>query len=224
MKWDRLKTSCAVCAKFMALVIIAPFYLKSASKRIVTSDNGGINRIDGLFPGLLLVEMKSKGKSLEKAYEQAKGYVEKLKKRPDALPRYVLVSDFQRLKLYDQESNTPDTPLADFKLADFSLNIAAAEKLATLHEAIKATGYAGEDLERLLVRILFCLFGDDTRLFSKPDLFSEIISQTRTDGHDLDCALNKCFGILDMPFDSRPKNLYPEFQVLPYVNDALFKG
>ncbi|MEI6745856.1 MAG: DNA methyltransferase [Methylococcaceae bacterium] len=212
----------------------------------VAKDGGGINRIDGLFPGLLLVEMKSKGKSLEKAYEQTKGYVEKLKKRPDALPRYVLVSDFQNLVLYDQESNTPDTPVADFKLADFqqnvevlgflsgyereailqqeAANIAAAKKLGELHDAIKDTGYAGDDLERLLVRILFCLFGDDTNLFGESDLFFEIISQTRADGHDLDCALNKCFGVLDMPFDSRPKSLYPEFQVLPYVNGALFKG
>ncbi len=212
----------------------------------VAKDGGGINRIDGLFPGLLLVEMKSKGKSLEKAYEQTKGYVEKLKKRPDALPRYVLVSDFQNLVLYDQESNTPDAPIADFKLADFqqnvevlgflsgfereailqqeAANIAAAKKLGELHDAIKETGYAGDDLERLLVRILFCLFGDDTNLFGESDLFFEIISQTRADGHDLDCALNKCFGVLDMPFDSRPKSLYPEFQVLPYVNGALFKG
>jgi hypothetical protein len=212
----------------------------------VAKDGGGINRIDGLFPGLLLVEMKSKGKSLEKAYEQTKGYIEKLKKRPDAFPRYVLVSDFQNLVLYDQESNTPDAPIADFKLADFqqnvevlgflsgfereailqqeAANIAAAKKLGELHDAIKETGYAGDDLERLLVRILFCLFGDDTNLFGESDLFFEIISQTRADGHDLDCALNKCFGVLDMPFDSRPKSLYPEFQVLPYVNGALFKG
>ena len=212
----------------------------------VEKDGGGINRIDALFPSLLLVEMKSKGKSLEKAYEQTKGYVEKLKKRPDALPRYVLVSDFQNLVLYDKESSHPDAPIASFKLADFrqnvealdflsgyereailrqeAANIAAAKKLANLHDAVKATGYAGEDLERLLVRILFCLFGDDTNLFGESDLFSEIINQTRADGHDLDCALNKCFGVLDMPFDLRPKNLYPEFQVLPYVNGALFKG
>jgi hypothetical protein len=212
----------------------------------VAKNGGGINRLDGLFPGLLLVEMKSKGKSLEKAYEQTKGYVEKLKKRPDASPRYVLVSDFQNLVLYDQESNTPDKPIADFKLADFqqnvevlgflsgferaailqqeTANIAAAKKLGELHDAIKETGYTGDDLERLLVRILFCLFGDDTNLFGESDLFFEIISQTRADGHDLDCALNKCFGVLDMPFDSRPKSLYPEFQVLPYVNGALFKG
>lgn len=87
------------------------------------SDKGGINRIDGLFPGLLLVEMKSGGKNLEKAYQQATGYVEKLKKEQEKPPRYVLVSDMQNLTLYDQEAADANTPIADFKLADFRLHV-----------------------------------------------------------------------------------------------------
>ena len=208
-------------------------------------EKGGINRIDGLFPGLLLIEMKSKGKNLDKAYVQAKGYIEKLKKRQDDQPRYVLVSDFQNLVLYDQESNDIETPIAQFKLADFrqnvealgflngyeriailrqeTVNTIAAEKLADLHDAIKANDYSGEDLERLLVRILFCLFGDDTYLFGDADLFLKLIEQTRADGRDVGSTLDVFFEVLDTPQDLR-KNIYPEFVPFPYVNGALFKG
>ncbi len=211
----------------------------------VAKDEGGINRIDALFPSLLLVEMKSKGKNLEKAYEQSKGYLEKLKKRPDAVPRYILVSDFQNLVLYDQQSDTPNSPIADFKLADFrqnvhvleflngyereetirqeKANIEAAKKLGVLHDAVKNSDYRG-DLERLLVRILFCLFGDDTQLFGESDLFFKIIEQTRADGDDLSCMLDRFFSVLDMPKESRSKSLRADYQTLPYVNGELFKG
>ena len=96
-------------------------YLRSVDfERRVTKDSGvGINRIDGFFPGLLLVEMKSKGKDLAEAYEQAKGYIPKLKNKEDT-PLYILVSDFQNLHLYDVAGKKP--PI-QFKLADFKSQV-----------------------------------------------------------------------------------------------------
>ncbi len=207
---------------------------------------GGINRIDGLFPSLLLVEMKSKGKNLEKAYVQAKGYIEKLEKRPEVAPRYILVSDFQNLVLYDDQSSDKETPIARFKLADFrqnvealgflggyerqeisrqeAANIAAAKKLGVLHKSIQANDYRGEDLERLLVRILFCLFGDDTNLFGQPDVFLKLIDKTSSDGEDLSCVLDRFFNVLNTPKDLRSKSYNADYQALPYVNGELFKG
>ena len=224
---------------------ISTYYAPSYEDRVVVE--GGINRIDALFKGLLIVEMKSTGENLEKAYVQATGYVEKLKNenRLDDVPRYILVSDFQNFVLYDDESSDKETPIANFKLADFrqkvevlgflggyerqeilrqeAANIAAAKKLGVLHKSIQANDYRGEDLERLLVRILFCLFGDDTYLFGKPDLFLELINQTRADGRDVGSTLDDFFDVLDTPLDSR-KNTFPEFMSFPYVNGALFKG
>ena len=34
--------------------------------------------------------------------------------------------------------------------------------MARLHDALKASGHDGDDLERFLVRTVFCLFGDDS--------------------------------------------------------------
>lgn len=59
-------------------------------------------RIDAFWKGVLLVEHKSAGEDLDRAFAQAADYFEGLPERD--LPRYLLVSDFQRLRLYDLES------------------------------------------------------------------------------------------------------------------------
>src|SRR3954470_15983886 len=59
--------------------------------------------IDLLWKGVILIEHKSRGKDLDKAYIQAKDYFPGLTEKE--LPRYILVSDFERFKLYDLEDN-----------------------------------------------------------------------------------------------------------------------
>src|SRR3546814_3564166 len=57
-------------------------------------------RIDVFWPGVVLAEHKSTGRDLDAAYRQATDYFAGL---TDAeLPRYVLVSDFARFRLYDR--------------------------------------------------------------------------------------------------------------------------
>ena len=137
--------------------------------------------IDLLWKGVILIEHKSRGKDLDKAYSQAKDYFPGLKDKE--LPRYILVSDFERFRLYDLDENTQQ----EFKLTDFihhvnlfgfiagyekrtykeqdPVNIEAAELMGKLHDKLKAIGYDGHQLELYLVRLLFCLFADDTSIF-----------------------------------------------------------
>ena len=77
---------------------------------------GGQGYIHVFWPGQLLIEHKSKGKDLDAAYEQASEYFHGLKE--EEIPRYVLVSDFQRFKLYNLEENTEH----EFTLKDFHKN------------------------------------------------------------------------------------------------------
>ena len=60
--------------------------------------------IDLLWKGTLLVEMKSRGKNLDKAYKQANDYTYGLKEHE--LPKFILVSDFENFRLYDIEDDT----------------------------------------------------------------------------------------------------------------------
>ena len=202
---------------------------------------GKKGRIDGFFPGKLLVEMKSAGVDMDKAYLQATDYFHGLK--DEAMPDYVLVCDFANLHLYNLETKDPPykVKLADFPqhieaflfMAEYEAvaiqeeikaNELAAEKMAGLHDAIKATGYAGKDLETYLVRLLFCLFADDTALFERKGVFLDyLVNHTKVDGSDLHGALAGLFDTLNRPRDKRPKNIPEHLDRFPYVNGALFQ-
>src|SRR3972149_10566432 len=89
--------------------------------------SGKYKYIDLFWKGMLLVEHKSQGEDLDKANSQAFSYIQDLvsEGRHDEVPRYVILSDFQRFTLYDLE---PDDPK--------SLPIECA--LAELHKAVHA--------------------------------------------------------------------------------------
>ena len=197
--------------------------------------------IDLFWPGVLLVEQKSAGRDLGKAYEQAGEYFDALPERER--PRYILVSDFQTFHLHDlEEGDTVTFPLAE--LPDYveafgfilgvqrrafrdqdPVNIAAAELVGLLHDQLAAAGYRGHDLERFLVRIVFCLFADDTGIFEPRDMFVELI-ETRTgeDGADLGPWLAQLFQVLDTPESERQNNLDEDLARFPYLNGGLFGG
>lgn len=201
------------------------------------SNNTGF--IDLFWEGTLLVEHKSKGQNLDAAYTQAKDYFHGLEEHE--LPKYVMVSDFERFRLYDlDEKSSHEFVLSDFhkhvKLFAFiagyqkrtfrdqdPVNVKAAELLGKLHDKLKDSGYEGHKLEIFLVRILFCLFADDTGIFQK-DLFRDLIeNRTRVDGSDLGGWLSQFFQTLNTPQDSRMKNLDEDLDAFPYVNGKLFE-
>ncbi len=196
--------------------------------------------IDLFWKGMLLVEHKSRGKNLDKAYTQALDYFPGIKERD--LPKYVLVSDFARFRLYDLEENTE----TEFCLADLHknikhfafiagyrtqtiapqnpVNIKAAERMGKLHDALKASGYQGHPLEVLLVRLLFCLFADDTGIFQPASAFRAWIEErTAADGSDLGPQLAQLFQVLNTPEDRRAKTLDEQIAAFPYVNGKLFE-
>lgn len=202
---------------------------------------GTRGRIDGFYPGKLLIEMKSRGADLDAAYIQATEYLYGLK--DEELPEYILVSDFANMRLYRRDGNSD--PICSHSLVDFADNIDnylflagyeteaqikqievnenAARKIAELHDAMREGGYAGADLERYMVRLLFCLFADDTNIFENNGAFASYIRQyTQADGSDLDGKLQNLFDILNR--EVHPKSLPSELQAFPYINGSVFKG
>src|SRR5690606_19843043 len=99
-----------------------------------------------------------------------------------------------------------------------------SELMGALHDALEDSGYGGHDLERFLVRIVFCLFADDTGIFEPRGTFEEFIEgRTREDGSDLGGWLAALFQTLDTPDDKRAKTLDEDLQQFPYVNGDLFR-
>ena len=195
--------------------------------------------IDLFWKGTLVIEMKSRGKNLDKAFTQAKEYLHGIKQHE--LPKYILVSDFDIIRLHDLE----EAKVIEFKLKDFvnniqhfgfiagyqkrtykeqdPVNIKAAELMGKLHDRLKEIGYEGHPLEIYLVRILFLLFAEDTTIFEKQQ-FQEFVEQrTSEDGSDLAAKLQELFQVLNTPIEKRFKNLDEQLNAFPYVNGKLFE-
>ena len=195
--------------------------------------------IDLLWRGQILIEMKSGGKNLDRAYKQATDYFSGLTEID--LPKYILVCDFENFRLYDLEDGTEQ----DFKLkelyknvkqfgfiagyqkktykAEDPVNIKAAELMGQLHDELKAVGYKGHQLEIYLVRLLFCLFADDTSIFDKNIFQDYIENKTRPDGSDVGPALAQLFQILNTDNPDRMQTLDEDLAAFPYVNGRLFE-
>lgn len=195
--------------------------------------------VDVLWKGVMLAEHKSRGKSLDKAFAQAKDYCPGL--RDAELPKYIVVSDFEKIRIYNLENNKHE----EFLLKDLHKNIdlfdfisghksifdyekeeiasvKAAELMADFHNEIAKTGYSGHDLEVFLVRILFCLFADDTGIFPKNSFRNYIENRINIDGSDLGMHLSQIFQILNTPKEKRQLNLDESLMILPYVNGGIF--
>ena len=69
--------------------------LRSTSRKL--NDDSGF--IDLFWPRVLIVEQKSAGRDLDKAYKQAGDYFDALPELER--PRFILVSDFQTFELHD---------------------------------------------------------------------------------------------------------------------------
>ncbi|MCB1178925.1 MAG: class I SAM-dependent DNA methyltransferase, partial [Leptospiraceae bacterium] len=98
-----------------------------------------------------------------------------------------------------------------------------AELMGKLHDRLKDIGYEGHQLEIYLVRILFCLFAEDTGIFN-PNIFQEYIEQrTSEDGSDLASKIQEIFQVLNTPKEKRFKNLDEQLNEFPYVNGKLYE-
>jgi hypothetical protein len=200
--------------------------------------DGKSGYIDLLWKGILLIEHKSRGQDLTRAYTQAKDYFPGIKDRD--LPRYILVSDFENFHLYDLETGEEHR----FKLKDLHqnvrlfgfvagyqstsfkeqdpVNIKAALRMGLLHDKLKAVGYDGHPLEVYLVRILFCLFAEDSGVFDRRQFQDFIEQRTAEDGSDLAGWLQQLFETLNKPETARFTNLDEQLKAFRYVNGALF--
>ncbi|HPS03153.1 MAG TPA: class I SAM-dependent DNA methyltransferase, partial [Candidatus Sumerlaeota bacterium] len=177
------------------------------------------HRIDLFWEGTLLAEHKSAGANLDRAESQAFLYIRELIKagREEEAPPYVILSDFNRLVLYNLEPEAREEGRIEFPLSDLhdyikhfafligqkplkfgeqdEVNLKAAALMANLHICVANDNYPIEDLERLLVRLLFCLFAEDTGIFDRLQFELFIKKRTRDDASDLGPQLNTLFEV-----------------------------
>lgn len=199
---------------------------------------GKVRFIDVLWPGVVLIEHKSAGQDLDRAEAQARDYLVSLHdvKRPPVF----IVSDFARIRIIDIFADQR----VEFALADLPANLGpieallsgaaeratqaqvaadakAANLMSDLFVAFDRAGYEGHEVSVFLVRMLFLLFGDDTRMW-RQHLFQGYVGSSPEDGTGLGGMLAELFQVLNTPLDRRSPTLSTALADFPYVNGGLF--
>ena len=208
-------------------------------ERVTLLDNSR-GYIDLHWPGMLLVEQKSAGRSLAVAREQALRYFDAIEHT--ARPRYLLLCNFREFELEDLD----EREVTRFRLADLSkhihkfsfimgvqqrrfrdqdpVNVRASELVGAIHDALLASGYGGEPLQQLMVRLVFCFFAEDTGIFPENAFLNLVEQRAAPDGATLGQWLTNLFEVLDTPEEERQAYLDEELNAFPYVNGDLFEG
>lgn len=222
----------------------------SYERRSNRASTGRQGYIDALIPGKALIEMKSAGKDLNKAEEQALDYIHDL--ADVETPRLLIISDFRRIRIVDLGNDMMTADGIDSGHTEFELtqlpdhvddlkflagygmvqvgsreqeeaSIRAARVMADLYEALDGSGYSDHEASIFLIRTLFCLYGDDAGLWER-DLFAEFLdTRTREDGSDLGAQLALLYQTLNTPVERRQSTLDELISRFPYVNGGIFE-
>jgi hypothetical protein len=213
--------------------------LKAFEHRL--KDGKGQKYVDAFIPKLVMIEQKSRGVDLHKAYAQVSGYYDKL--NTNEKPRYIVLSNFDEIWLYDianpldvktykcnlseLPSNaewlsflSPDSQQSDI-IEENPINRKATEMVAKLHQAFIEDGVNADDLALFLTRLIFCFFADDTGIFGKKHLLQQLLErQAMPDGSNLHQVLATLFDTLNTK--QRSSRLPQDYAEFAYVNGDLF--
>ena len=177
-------------------------------------------------------------------YEQA---VEYDNARPfDEKARWIVTCNFDAFRIYDRARplapplslRLADLPKEAYRLAflvnpkekaidrELEISVRAGRIVGELYDALLKQ-YAAADsdalaaLNRLCVRLVFCLYAEDAEVFPK-DCLRRLVEAS--DAHRLRNDLARLFQTLDTPPADRDPYLEPELAVFPYTNGGLFRG
>jgi len=195
---------------------------------------------------LLKSKRQSDGAELN-PFEQARRYGGRLPF--SERPRWIVTCNFQRFMIYDMNEVRPEEKPIEILLEELpekyhllsflidptvkritveqQLSFKAGELVGKLYDMIlplykdSTTEFTLQSLNKLCVRIVFCLYAEDAMLFgSKGSEFHDYLesdSNTRR-------ALIQLFKILDQPEAERDQYTEPVLMAFPYVNGGLFSG
>lgn len=211
-------------------------------KATITKLKKGINNLADVAGEVYLknkLYYKQTDKNLMQSFTDVKAKVDELGTKP----RYIFVTNFKEVLAYDTKTdNTLSIPFErlpqkfEFFLAwngiekaDFDkenpADIRAAERFAKLYDVIVKDNpnATRKGLNLFLIRVLFCLFAEDTDIFEKNLFTNRLKELTRLDGSDLDNFIGQLFSVLDVRKEDRPVDTPSWLADFPYVDGDLFK-
>ena len=179
-------------------------------------------------------------------FQQAKRYADELVYEKGV--RWIIVSNFKEIRIYDMKKRHSEPEI--LKLSDlpkyyYVLQILVNDKdenikkeehiskkagdiIGKLYDEIKPLYQNPNDdetlqsLNKLCVRIVFCLYAEDAGLFGNRLMFHDYINDYKSE--DVREALISLFDVLNTPNENRDPYLKEELKAFPYVNGGLFEG
>ena len=176
-------------------------------------------------------------------YEQAQRYGSSL---PYSMrPRWIIVCNFKEFLIYDMETLAAPSKILlaelpekfhafDFLIdenknklrVELELSLKAGEIVGKLYDVLHEQ-YINPDnenslasLNKLCVRLVFCLFAESSGIFGKHKIFRDWLEGSRNIRQDLILL----FDVLNTPIDARDPYLDDTLKKFPFVNGGLFNG
>lgn len=188
--------------------------------------------------------IKQSDGSLLTPYQQAKRYANDL---PNSKrPRFIVVSNFAEFRIHDMENPhaepeivlLKDLPKEYYRLEflvnpqdrnikkEMELSLAAGDIVGKLYDALRKQ-YKDPDsdetqkfLNKLCVRLVFCLYAEDAGIFGKRNVFCDYLSGFKPE--NVRNALIDLFEVLATPKENRDPYMKEELAAFDYVNGGLF--
>ena len=223
---------------FNAYGVSGQVQLKAFEHRL--KDDKSQKYVDAFIPKLVMIEQKSRGVDLNKAYKQVSEYYDRLKTDK---PRYIVLSNFDEVWLYDIANPlaikeykcaltdlpnnaewldflAPNAAMAEI-VEENPINRQATEMVAKLHQAFISDGVNADELALFLTRLIFCFFADDTGIFGQKNLLDGLLeNEARSDGSNLHEVFTTLFDTLNTK--ERSSRLPASYAAFAYVNGDLF--
>ena len=188
-------------------------------------------------------EHQSGGASLT-PYNQARRYDNNLPASEKA--RWIICCNFERFEIHDMDSPLAEPEVIlledldkDFKKLSFiadvnvdyirkeeQISVKAGQLVGRLYDLIlpqyedPKNPETLKSLNQLCVRLVFCLYAEDTGLFGEKDKFYTYLSTFRTG--QFRKGLIELFKVFDTPYEERDKYMDPELASFPYIKGGIF--
>ena len=179
-------------------------------------------------------------------YQQARRYATGLPRSES--PRWIVTCNFKEFHIHDMEHPNVDPQVvlledlekeyyrleflvndeAEARKKEFEVSIKAGEIVGILYEKILAQYHdpnnpeSQKSLNKLCVRLVFCLYAEDAGIFGRKDMFHDYLKLFPA--NQMRRALIDLFEVLNTPMDKRDPYLDEALAQFPYANGGLFGG
>ena len=178
-------------------------------------------------------------------FQQAKRYVANMPLSEH--PRWIVTCNFKEFLVYDMEqpNGEPEQILLEnlgkeYYRLQFLVDVKSEHLSKEMEVSMKAGEMVGKIYEKLLeqyidptnadslkslnilcVRLVFCLYCEDSGVFGKRDMFHDYL--VKYDAENMRAALIRLFKVLNTPLEERDPYLMESLAVFPYVSGGLFE-